>query len=435
VLFRSPGGYECNAESQSCVSGNRDLGVANNNPTDPPPTFVCLLPQTQCPNYKCCDEGHHCAELAGGNYKCIPRSYSSCFNGTGACPENLFCHSEDGVTFCAEEVDTDPKVKEDIIRQYWGDSPSTTCNSLIQTASDVNSVELKATIEVPSSQFWYPKKLVVRSKATTATTPSLPTLMAAKVCQHLSLMNSSAATEFCFISNANGHFLMKERDRVQVLVSEYSRRLCNEQRCIAPAGKVWLPIPEELDPCPCRERPTPLPLITSRDDFAGSNDEGELDKVLAAEATANSEIKTSLDDTKPAFLTPVSETPDEKPVTSLGMGGHISGAVLVSAEVPIESATTALTLVQPVRDQMQLSSEVDSVVDGGDDIAMVSAKRAEIFMGKESCEDDAEAAVDLDGDEAIQLDASMESIAHDTSLSQMEANTGEGSHQVMPEVM
>jgi sRNA-binding protein len=53
-------------------------------------------------------------------------------------------------------------------------------------------------------------------------------------------------------------------------------------------------------------------------------------------------------------------------------------------------------------------------------------------MGKEACkEDEAEAAVDLDGDEAGKLDSASESReTAQTSLAQMEANVVPGEHKM-----
>jgi len=81
------------------------------------------------------------------------------------------------------------------------------------------------------------------------------------------------------------------------------------------------------------------------------------------------------------------------------------------------------TLVLPTRDAMQLTQSVD-VIDNAGDAEMINAKRVETFMGKEACkEDEAEAAVDLDGDEAGKLDSASESReTSQTSLAQMEAN-------------
>jgi hypothetical protein len=208
---------------------------------------------------------------------------------------------------------------------------------------------------------------------------------------------------------------------------------------LVPTGLIWVPQQEELDPCPCRHTPTPLPTPDAflGDVSAGTNDvQAEVVLRAVAEAEANVVANaTSSDTSKPLFIDPVSELPDEKPVSAVGMGSSSSGSIPVSEENALDDISLPkLTLVLPSRDDMQLSSPVESVV-SGDDLEMIHAKRSETFMGKEACnEDDAEAAVDLDGDEAVQLDARTDGQVQDTSFAQMEANRNQAT-VVMPDVL
>jgi len=400
-------------------------------------------------------------EQAGGNYKCLPRGYAACDNGTTGCPQSLFCdHREDG-SFCSEEVDNDPEIKKDLVAKYWGVDPAATCaaladNALVQTeqgfvfhpkvlSPEVNEPSLTPPkiIEHPPPQFWYPKRLAIRSKAVKASSTQLPTLLASKVCQHILVsMNSSLPSEFCYTANANGHYAMKDRDRVQTLVAEYSRRLCNDQKCMAATGRSWDALPEELDPCPCRPRPTPAPETIPVDSFAGTNPNQE----VITQAIANAEAAVAdaqredaiRADAPPPFIEKVVDTADEKPVSAVGMGTTSSGTVPVYAEKPVEEdVPIKYTLVLPTRDDMQLSAPLEVTNSNSGDLEMARSKQAETFMGKEACnnntEDDAETAVDLDGDEALQLDAASDRQMQETSLAQMEANANPAGNALMPE--
>lgn len=427
-----PSGYECNAETKTCINEGRELPGSSNSPTDPPPTFVCLLPLTQCPNGRCCESNEYCAEQGSGNFKCLPRGYSACHNGTHGCQNGLFCDERNGNAVCSAEEPNDPQVKKDLLRKFWGDDVSATCSSLlIQSeaahSGDAFSPEVK--VEKPPKQYWFPTRLAVRSKAVKATDTSLPTVLAAKICQHLPLMNSTAATEYCYLSNSNGHFLMKDRDRVKQLVDEYIRRISVEQHGMAPVGRVYEFQAEELDPCPCRERPTPAPLPPNLDVVAGSNDaaqEAIINEVAKQEqATSNSTHHVVV----------VVEVHDEKVISGAEVigGAASSGSVPLSEERPIEVDSVKYTLVLPNQDSMQVSQSVDQLNDASDH-DMVLARRVETFMGKESCkEDGAEAAVDLDGEEANDVEGSDARDSVQTTLAQMEANRKSADNSMMPE--
>jgi hypothetical protein len=445
-----PSGYECNAETKSCITDGREISGGSNSPTDPPPTYVCLWPQTQCSNGKCCEENEQCAEQSGGNFKCLPRGYVSCNNGTHGCPAHLYCDNRNGDIICSSEEDNDIEVKKAILRKFWGDDVQSTCNSLLiqsSVSTHQDSFAPEAKVERPPTQYWYPKKLVMRSKAVKATAQGLPTVLASKICQHLTIVNSSALAEICYMSNANGHFLMQERDRVKQLVDEYTRRTCARQDCAAAIGRVYEFQAEELDPCPCRERPTPVPVPVSTENLAGSNEAVIAQEMavvqnaeeIANQAQANTTTTTIIDGhstevVKPLFIEPIVEVPDEKPASAVGMGSGSSGTVPVNAEKPAEEVVR-FTLVQPTRDAMQLTPPLD-VTNGLGDNEMINANRVETFMGKEACkEDGAEAAVDLDGEEAVQMEARAEGRdGVDMSLAQMEANSKPDSRSMMPDL-
>jgi len=212
---------------------------------------------------------------------------------------------------------------------------------------------------------------------------------------------------------------------------------------MAAEGRTWDAIPEELDPCPCRHTPTPEPTPEAPvETLAGTND-GVLQEIIdqVAEAEAQAIIsETPLEDAKPLFMDPIIDVPDEKPVSALGMGTTSSGTVPVYAEKPVEEDPTVVqqyTLILPTRDVMQLSPPLEvGNANGLGDNEMAESRQAETFMGKEACgnEDEAEAAVDLDGDEAVQLDARTDSQLQDTTLAQMEANSNQAGNVLMPEV-
>jgi len=389
---------------------------------------------TQCPNGRCCESNEYCAEQGSGNFKCLPRGYAVCNNGTHGCPSDLYCDERNGNIICSAPEPNDPQVKKDLLRKFWGDDVTATCNVLLQSSQD-DSFSPPVEVAKPPKQYWFPNRLVMKSKAIKVSDTSLPTVMAAKICQHLPLMNSTAAMEYCYLSNSNGHFLTKDRDRVKQLVDEYIRRINNEQHGVAPRGRVYEFQAEELDPCPCRERPTPVPLPPNTDVVAGSNDAAQV-AIINSVAAKEQILANKTNTAAPAGVikTEIYEIPDEKVVSGSEVigGGASSGSVPLSEERAIEADTVKYTLVLPTQDSMQVSQSVDQVNDASDR-DMVHAHRVETFMGKESCkEDGAEAAVDLDGEEANDVEVD----AHDsvqTTLAQMEANSKPADNSMMPE--
>jgi len=349
-----PSGYECNAETKTCLTEGREISGGSNSPTDPPPTFVCLWPQTQCPNSKCCEENEQCTAQGNGNYRCLPRGFVSCNNGTHGCPVNHFCDERRGSIVCSQTEANDQQVKQDLLRKFWGDDVTASCNSaLIQSEHSTkqdDSFSPDIAVQHPPKQYWFPTKLVVRSKAVKTTEASLPTVQASKICQHLKLVNSTAVADYCFMSNANGHFLVKERDRVKQLVDEYLRRVCQEQNCLTPLGEKYVFEAEELDPCPCRERPQPATIEPTHapEIVAGAvGGEDAINQVADAEANAQLLVPVQSSSTrssnathrgvnKPPFTNPVADVSDEQPVTSLHISPTSAGSVPLFAEKPVK---------------------------------------------------------------------------------------------------
>jgi hypothetical protein len=367
--------------------------------------------------------------IESGNYKCVERGYVYC-NKSTACPAGTFCDERHDGMFCSEVQDNDQSVKRKLLQEFWGDDVQATChNILLQESAGQSDFSPKVKVERPPKQFWYPQKLVAVSKAMSVMNTTLPTLLAAKVCQHLHVVSSDALREFCFQSNTNGHFAMKDRERVQQLVEEYIRRVVEKQQGVAPQGEVYEFVAEELDPCPCRERPTPVPEV--EDESAGDASGEEVMEDIAEAEQAAEELTKPKEGEAPMFIPPVNEVPDEKPASASGMGST-GGAMLADDDTPAEVLESAkkeakLTLVPTNRDSMQLSSQLDTPAHRGD-TEMLNAKKPEVFMGKEGCEDNTEQAVDLDADEAS---AGASDAAQEVTLAQMNADTN--SESLMPE--
>lgn len=487
-----PTSFQCDAETKDCVMDDRLLGAGENAAPDPPPIFVCELPLTQCPNGRCCESDEVCAPLPSGNYKCVERNYTSCSDGKYACPTDLFCDfdEDNDKMMCSKEVSTDNQVKEALLREYWGDDEAVVAaennkvtsqarcakrcaaqaaakaSSLLQVAEGQDDEEDEEddgshTPEVhveqpPQTLYWYPKKLrpVSRAKRTSPTT--LPTVQAGKVCQHF---GSPIVVEddMCFLSNQNGHFVAKERERVEQLVEEYKKRTCDMQKCLGTVQKPYTFVPEDLDPCPCREKPTPVdPKIEAE---AGSDDskmEAKLEKAAEQEidvapmkvipANNGAGTQPSIEAEKPATLgisgqsrrdgaaeqivhdpsfESVEEDEEEREISALG-----GAAALTNESQDVGSASKVVrkvrkprpsvprrTLVAPVADEMQLYSTFsDSSADvagNGDKLMMLSSGKEPVLAncddkGNEKVEDGAEEAVDLDGKAARDADALIE---------------------------
>eukprot|EP00301_Raphidiophrys_heterophryoidea_P000217 c10111_g1_i1.p1 GENE.c10111_g1_i1~~c10111_g1_i1.p1 ORF type:complete len:1558 (-),score=413.61 c10111_g1_i1:192-4817(-) len=434
-----PNGYECDAETKGCVTEGREIASGAHSVPEPPATYVCELPLTQCPNGKCCATSEYCAEAPGsaGVFRCIERGFAACGNASHACPKDLFCDFRNNMWMCSEEQDNDISVKEALLKKFWGEDTAAKCaaNSLIQEdAKQEYSPEVH--VERAPAQYWFPKKLAIKSKAIKSTITSLPTILAAKVCQHLSAINSSAVADFCYVSNANGHFASKDRDRVAQLIAEYTRRICEEQICKAPVGRTYEFVAEELNPCPCRHKPTPVPLPenVSPAESAGISDAVVAEKIsniAQAEQSVATPVRQTSSTGAPvvtAFVPPVHEVADEMPVTQIHIGA-VGGAQPVTPDTEDQLPTTTtqndspkFTLVPTNRDSMQLTESIDQGAHKGD-ADMLESHRPETFMGKEACaEDAAEAAVDLDGDAANEMDAKADAKEEVTlSLAQMNA--------------
>jgi len=421
-----PNGYECDGETKTCVTQGREISAGEHATPEPPPIYVCELPLTQCPNGKCCATNQYCARMGDETseipqFRCVERGYATCGNASHACPVGTYCDMKNNVWMCSEEQDQDIHVKEDLIKKFWGDAAVASCNSAATNFLEIketdNKEEKEFTPEVHSEkapqQFWYPKKLVVKSKAIKSFSTSLPTVLASKVCQHLAAINSTAVVDFCFVANANGHFPIKNRDRVTQLVSEYIRRICAEQSCYAPKGSTYEFVPEELNPCPCHVRPTPFPEVANDTipppEAAGINDTviaKQIDAVAQQEQAVSNLVvhnnKTDSHSAPQGFIPPVVDVPDEMPVTQMHIG-DVSGTQPV-APFP-DDQPTKFTLVPENKDSMQLTESIDQNSHLGD-ADMLEAHKPETFMGKEACnEDGAEAAVDLDGEAANDQDA------------------------------
>jgi progranulin len=407
-----PSGYECDAQSKGCVGGERTIPSGNNAPTEPPPTYVCALPKTQCPNGKCCEETEHCVEIESGNFKCMERGYAYC-NNSYACPVGLYCEERNSKVVCSEVQDNDEKVKEALLRQYWGENPAAACHSiLLQQEQEEKSFSPAVEVHKATVQTWFPKKLVMKSPAIKLQNTSLPTVLAAKVCQHLKVVNSTAVRDFCFLANTNGHYIIKDRPRVKELIDEYTRRMCYYQSCEGPKGSKYEFVAEELNPCPCRPEP-PKPKNNTDVSAGATNEEAIINVVASAEQQGNSNTVSNNNATDVSI--PVVE---EKKITTIRT--ETSGAVPLILETPVDDPAV-FQLVPPNKDDMKASPELDLYPNVGD-VDMVNAHRPETFMGKEGgCEEDvAESAVDLDGETAVQMDAKAENRApSDISVAQM----------------
>jgi len=447
-----PNGYECDGETKTCVTNGREISSGSHATPEPPATYVCELPLTQCPNGKCCATSQYCAETSSSVFKCVERGYAVCGNGSHACPKDSFCDLKNNEWMCSEEQDTDPSVKEDLIKKFWGESAAASCaSSFLEEEATLQKAEEyspEVHVERAPQQYWYPKKLVIRSKAIKSVSAALPTVLAAKVCQHFNVVNSSAMTDFCFVANANGHFPMKDRTRVKQLVDEYIRRICVEQSCLAPIGRTYEFVAEELSPCPCRQKPTPVPepeAVVVAPDAAGVNDTvmaEKIDNIANAEQAASTTVvqqrnssSSYAHQTKPAFVPAIVEVADELPVTQIHIG-DVSGTQPVTP-LPDDEPTSKYMLVPANRDSMQLTESIDQGAHAGD-VEMLESHRPETFMGKEACsEDAAEAAVDLDGDAASEMDAKADSKEDVTmTLAQMDAQpTTSSQTAIMPEML
>jgi hypothetical protein len=564
-----PNSYMCDAETQDCVMDGKLLSPGGNGPTDPPPIYVCELPEkTQCPNGKCCEADEKCVQMVSGNYKCVDRGWLGCTDGKWACPEGLFCDQDKdtGDMMCSKEMDNDLQIKESLLAKYWGDEvpvPATVetsapvcgaailkavpdflkqapaevarvCGKLMecltsgrkdcqfcpcvlnlpyppgeqfsmmlknmghcrptddytktiveyyvgchesesdgaascaaacsasQAASQSfleigreklpdepnlgNSHSPEVTVQPPpQTLYWYPKKLVPMLKAVRTANTTLPVVQAGKVCQHIGDMSGPNGSEdLCFFSNLNGHFAEKERERVNELLDEYKRRLCDMQECVGSKSKDYVFEPEDLDPCPCREKPQP-PAFDA-DVLAGSDDEKAIEK---AEETASLEdavppMKTKLPKTKTKTFEDDEEEEeqvvDEKeavisipsvPASAATTLSEPSAESMESVEEDVAASSGSpvrranpkprplRTLVRPTTDKMMLASSYeDNVAKSLGDKAMLEGEGKEPNMA--NCSDATEAAVDLEGAEAVAEDAAVDAASAVTvTLNQM----------------
>lgn len=404
-----PQGHTCgDAETEGCIADLDAEEVPSDYliPSNTPPTYVCELPKTQCPNSRCCGEGEKCLELPSGNYKCADQGLLGCTGGNFACPENLWCDESSGTTMCSEERDTDLSVKESLLKKFWGDDAAACSTLLLQRDAKTTLVgqpppvgQVKAPV-----QLWYPKTLVPLSKAVATGPTQLPTVLAGRICQHVHATSVEVHDQDqCFISNLNGRFPRKQVSRVAELVSEYQRRLCKQQGCVVGSRGEYVYEAEELDPCPCREKPA-MPVQTS----AGGVD---LDD---AKFEAMADAQLAVGETMASVPT---DTADEQPV-------HITmkpqGAPIIDdEEEPYRSATDAM---------WQAGQTQDGIATEALDIEMKAAFLPEPYMGKEGCSD----SVDLDGAAAVNDDTKDEaSRTEEVSLAQMNSEATTDESQMM----
>jgi hypothetical protein len=371
--------------------------------------------------------------VESGNYKCIERGYGYC-NNSVACPLGLYCDERNGKYVCSEVQDNDPAVKEDLLRRYWGETGgATTCNDILMqesasaTTKEDDAFSPPVEVHRPPAQFWYAQKLVVKSPAIKIQNTTLPSVQAAKVCQHLKVVNSTAIRDFCFLANTNGHFLNQDRPRVTQLIDEYMRRMCHFQSCEGQTGNFFEFVPEEINPCPCRQPPPPPPGPGPNLDVAAGAPDILGKAEVVAEAEQQQANTTSMAPPQPAAF----EQPDEKPIAIIKIREVSSGATPLSAEAPLEDPQ-AFQLILPNHNGMDVKPELDLNPHIGDGDMLV-AHRPETFMGKEACEEDvAENAVDLDGQSAIQMDKSSDS-RPPTDITVADMNTEIASKSVMPD--
>jgi len=220
---------------------------------------------------------------------------------------------------------------------------------------------------------------------------SLPTVLAAKVCQQLKIINSTMTKDVCYLANTNGHFIIKDRDRVQELVDEYSKRMCYYQNCEAPKGLTFELYTEDINPCPCRVKPEKPKVKNDTLDAGTVNENAIINAVASAEEQGNAKVNHTVEPKAPSII----KTRE-------------SGGKPLVLEQPVDETDPRFQLVPSKNDEMKASPELDVSPNVGDR-DMLLAHKPEIFMGKEAgCEDVAESAVDLDGETAIQMDVKAE---------------------------
>merc|ERR1712048_216115 len=314
----------------------------------------------------------------------------------------------------------------------------------------------EVTVETPpQTLFWYPKTLRHVSRAKRVSNTTLPTVQVGRLCQHFGQMRRTPAAGFnsevnpqtpfdpiedaCFFSNLNGHFAEKERYRVVELMDEYKKRLCEQQNCLGTVGSDYVFVPEDLDPCPCREKPKKPEF--DPDSIAGSDG-----AAVEAQIEAVADLETEAPPMKVSPARPGTTTSEDVPreeedevsavIADERVGAGIavassSGSLPVSAEpsmeaieeIKAESKTVpARTLIRPTSDKMQLASTYrDSASETPGDSDMLASEGKEAVLAN-CTEDGTESAADLDGKEALAEDAAAdEAVALDLSLAQMNA--------------